>query len=209
MEKQQWKSSFAPGLNKIHNRITKGDYFTAGIAMADEVRVNGKRIWLTTGDITDLEIESFVYYARPDLVLGSGFGGAISVRGGPKIQEELKKLAPVATGEAVVSSGGNLKAKYIIHAVGPRFQEEDMEGKLRQTTLNALRRAEEKGIRRVALPAMGAGFYGVPLEICAGVTLGAVKGYLEGKAGIEEVVFCLRESREYKIFQETLKKIGD
>lgn len=176
--------------------------------MSDELRVNNKMIRLMTGDITDLEIEAFVYYARPDLVLGSGFGGAISVRGGPKIQEELKKLGKIVTGEAVLSSAGNLKAKFIIHAVGPRFQEEDTEGKLRATTLNVLRKAEEKGIKRLAFPAMGAGFYGIPLDLCARITLEAVKKHLQGQAGLEEVTFCLRDSKEYKAFQERLKKAG-
>ena len=176
--------------------------------MPDELRFNKKAIRLMTGDITDLQIEAFVYYARPDLVLGSGFGGAISVRGGPKIQEELKKLGTIATGEAVVTSAGNMKAKYIIHAVGPRFQEEDTEGKLRTTTLNVLRRAQEKGIKQLAFPAMGAGFYGIPLDLCARITLGEVKKHLEGQTGLEEVIFCLRDSREYKPFQEELKKMG-
>lgn len=176
--------------------------------MPDELRVNNKLIRLMIGDITNLEIEAFVYYARPDLVLGSGFGGAISVRGGPKIQEELKKFGKIETGEAVVSSGGNLKAKSIIHAVGPRFQEEDTEGKLRQTTLNVLRKAEEKGIKKLAFPAMGVGFYGIPLDLCAKISLEVVKKHLEGQAGLEEVIFCLRDSREYKPFQEQLKKMG-
>lgn len=176
--------------------------------MPDELRVNNKVIRLMTGDITALEIETFVYYARHDLVLGSGFGGAISVRGGPKIQEELKKFGKIETGEAVVSSGGNLKAKSIIHAVGPRFQEEDTEGKLRQTTLNVLRKAEEKGIKQLAFPAMGAGFYGVPLDLCARITLGVVKKHLEGHTSLEEVIFCLRDSWEYKPFREQLKKMG-
>ncbi len=176
--------------------------------MPDELKFNKKTIRLMTGDITGLEVEAFVYYARPDLVLGSGFGGAISVRGGPKIQEELKKLGTIATGEAVVSAAGNMKAKYIIHAVGPRFQEEDTEGKLRKTTLNVLRQAGEKGIKQLAFPAMGVGFYGIPLDLCARITLGEVKKHLEGQTSLEEVIFCLRDSREYKPFQEELKKMA-
>jgi O-acetyl-ADP-ribose deacetylase (regulator of RNase III) len=176
--------------------------------MPDELKVKNKLIRLMIGDITDLEIEALVYYARPDLVLGSGFGGAISVRGGPKIQEELKKFGKIETGEAVISSGGNLKAKSIIHGVGPRFQEEDTEGKLRQTTLNVLRKAEEKGIKKLAFPAMGVGFYGIPLDLCARTTLGVVKKHLEGQSGLEEVIFCLRDSWEFKPFHEQLKKMG-
>lgn len=174
----------------------------------DELRVKHCVIRLLKGDITDLEIEAFVYYARPDLALGSGFGSAISLRGGPKVQEELKKLGPLATGEAVVTGAGTMKAKHIVHAVGPRFQEEDTEGKLRTTVLNALKRAEEKKIKRLAFPPMGAGFYGVPLELSAKVTLGTVKKYLESGSDLQEVVFCLRDSREYKPFQARLKEMG-
>lgn len=176
--------------------------------MPDELKVDSKMIRLMTGDITALEIEAFVYYARPDLVLGAGFGGAVAVRGGPKIQEELKKFGTLGTGEAVVTSAGNMKAKFIIHAVGPRFQEEDTEGKLRATTRNVLQKAKEKGIKKLAFPAMGVGFYGIPPDLCARITLEVVKKHLEGQSGLEEVIFCLRDSWEYKAFQERLKKVG-
>lgn len=175
--------------------------------MADGLRVKKSWIRLVKGDITDLEIEAFVYYARPDLVLGSGFGGAIAARGGPKVQEELKKLGPIGVGQAIVTSAGEMKSKHIIHAVGPRFQEEDTEAKLGTTVLNTLRRAEEKGVQRLAFPAMGAGFYGVPLDLCARVTLRTVKEYLAGETRLEEVIFCLMDSREYKSFQQELQKI--
>ena len=177
-------------------------------SMTAELKVNQGIIRMVKGDITDLEIEAFVYYARPDLNLGSGFGGAISVRGGPKIQEELKKLGTVATGEAVVTSAGNLKAKFIIHAVGPRFQEENLEGKLRTTMQNVLRRADEKEIKRLGFPAMGVGFYGIPLDLCARVTLESAQKHLQGQTSLEEVVFCLGDLWEYKPFQEQLKKMG-
>jgi O-acetyl-ADP-ribose deacetylase (regulator of RNase III) len=176
--------------------------------MPDEIKVGQRVIRLRKGDIADLEIDAFVYYARPDLLLGAGFGGAISVRGGPEIQKELKQFGAISSTEAVITSAGNMKAKWIIHAVGPRFQEEDTEGKLRATMLNALKRAEEKHIKRVAFPAMGAGFYGVPLDLCAKVILSTVKKYLESSTSLEEVVFCLNDLREYKPFQERLKEMG-
>jgi O-acetyl-ADP-ribose deacetylase len=175
--------------------------------MSDEWKVKQGVIRLEVGDITDLSVEGIVYYARPDLVLGSGFGGVISAKGGAKIQEELKKAGKANVTEVVLTSGGDLKAKYILHAVGPRFQEEDLEAKLRRTMDNVLRKAEEKGIQSLAFPAMGAGFYGVPLEVCARETLGAAKRHLETTAGIREVVFCLRDSHEYKKFREHLQGI--
>ncbi|MDH4266610.1 MAG: macro domain-containing protein, partial [Deltaproteobacteria bacterium] len=104
-------------------------------------------------------------------------------------------------------SGGNLEARYIIHAVGPRFQEENLEEKLRSTMLNALRRAEENGVRSLAFPAMGVGFYGIPPEVCARETLGAVRKYLENPTGLREIIFCLIDSRELKPFQDQIKKL--
>jgi O-acetyl-ADP-ribose deacetylase (regulator of RNase III) len=175
--------------------------------MPDELKVKQSVIRLTVEFIIDLDVDAVVYYARPDLALGSGFGAAIATKGGPKIQEELKRIGGSETTEAVITSGGNLKAKHIIHAVGPRFQEEDLEEKLRCTTLNALRRAEENKIHRLAFPAMGAGFYGVPLEVCARVTLEAAKKYLEESRSLREVIFCLRDSREYKSFQAQMEKM--
>ncbi len=175
--------------------------------MSDELKVKKGVVRLEVGDITDLPVEGIVYYARPDLGLGSGFGGVISAKGGPKIQEELKKAGKANVSEVVVTSGGDLKAKYILHAVGPRFQEEDLEEKLRKTMDNVLRKAEEKGIKTLAFPAMGAGFYGVPLEVCARETLDTAKRYLEAIPGLREVVFCLRDSYEYKKFLECLQRI--
>jgi O-acetyl-ADP-ribose deacetylase (regulator of RNase III) len=175
--------------------------------MPDELKVGQGVIRLTSGFIIDLNVEAIVYYARPDLALGSGFGAAIATKAGPKVQEELKRVGGINTTEAVITSGGNLKAKYIIHAAGPRFQEENLEEKLRLTTLNALRRAEENKIQSLAFPAMGAGFYGVPLEVCARVTLEVAKNYLEDSKSLREVIFCLRDSREYRPFQEQMKKM--
>ncbi len=113
----------------------------------------------------------------------------------------------VNTTDAVVTSGGNLKAKYIIHAVGPRFQEENLEEKLRNTMFNALRKAEENQIQSLAFPAMGVGFYGIPPDVCTRETLGTAKKYLETPTGIREVIFCLKDSYEYKPFQEQIKKM--
>jgi O-acetyl-ADP-ribose deacetylase (regulator of RNase III) len=176
--------------------------------MADEVRVGEKMIRLKNSDITDIEVECFVYYARPDLKLGAGLGGAIAVRGGPQIQKALDELAPIGACEAVISEAGNLKSKYIIHANGPKFQEEDTESKLKITILNTLKLADEKGIKQLALPAMGTGFYGIPLDKSADVCLSTVKEYLQNKTGIEEIVFCANDSREYAPFKSKLDKLA-
>lgn len=172
-----------------------------GTGMADEVKIKNSTLRLAQGDITDLEIQSFVFYAQHDLALGSGYGTAIAIRGGPKVSEELKKMSPLETTQAVISGAGGMKAKHIIHAVGPRFQEENTEGKLRTTILNVLALAEENGIEAIAFPPMGSGFYGVPLDVSARITLETIREYLAGQTKIREVVICLLDRREYKPFQ--------
>jgi len=176
--------------------------------MADELKVNDKKISLTVGFITDTpNVDGIVFYARPDLTLGSGFGSAIATQGGPKVQEELKKIGSAQVTEVVVTGGGNLQAKYILHAVGPRFQEEKLEEKLQTTILNSLKKAEDQKLRRIVFPAMGAGFYGVPLEVCARLSLETVREFLPKAGSLQEVMFCLRDLRELKPFQEQLRKM--
>ena len=177
-------------------------------AVSEGIQINRSVVQLVKGDVTDIEVDAFVFYAQPDLALGSGFGTSISVRGGPTIQKELEELGPVATGEAVVSAAGKLKAQYIVHAVGPRFQEEDTEAKLRTTMRNSLKRADEKGIERIAFPAMGAGYYGIAPDLCARVMLDVIKSHLGGETGIKEVVICVLDTRQYESFQPRLAALG-
>jgi len=172
-----------------------------------EKTINGKRVRIVKGSVTDMEVDAFTHYAREDLVLGSGYGTAISVRGGPGIQEELNPLAPVPVGEAVVSSAGEMKAQFIIHAVGPRFQETNLEAKLRKAMVSALARAEEKGVRRLAFPPMGSGFYGVPVDLCARAMLQTIRDHLAGASKLDEVIVCLPDSREMGPFTRELEAL--
>lgn len=176
--------------------------------MSDTMKIGNTTFRLMIGDITDQEVDAFVFCARPDLMLGSGYGTAISIRGGPSVQEELKKLAPLKTTEAVVSSAGEMKANYIIHAVGPMFNEDETEKKLKATVLSVLNKADEANISQVAFPAMCCGFYCVPLETSADVTIETVAEYLKGDTGIREVIICLLDQREYKPFQARFAALG-
>ena len=175
--------------------------------VSEGVKINKTTVRVVKDDVTDLDVDGFVFYAVEDLAIGSGFGTAISVRGGPSIEKELKELKPVAMGEAVVTGAGKMKASHIIHAVGPKFQEEDTESKLRATMESALKRAEETSIKRLAFPAMGAGFYGVPVDLCARVMLEALKTHLEGETGLEEVIIALFDSRWVDAFATRLSQM--
>jgi len=172
--------------------------------MADKLKIRNSVLRLEKCDYTDMEFESIVFYARNDLKLGAGFGNAISVRGGPSIQEELDAVGSIETTKVAVTSAGEMKARWIIHAAGPAFMEENLEEKLRDTVNNCLRLADEKGLKSIAFPPMGTGFHGVPLEMSAAVTIGTIRDYLSGDTGIEEVVVCLLDSREYTPFSEEL-----
>ncbi len=168
------------------------------------VNVNDSVVRLVRGDITELEVDAFVFYAREDLALGSGFGGMITVRGGPSVQKELDELAPVAPLQAVVSGAGNLPAEHIIHAVGPRFQEAGMEEKLLQTMQNTLSAAQERGVESLAFPAMGAGYYGIPNDVSARVMLAALRRHLGGYTRLKEVVICVLDTPQFKAFESAL-----
>jgi O-acetyl-ADP-ribose deacetylase (regulator of RNase III) len=173
-----------------------------------EKKFRDRVIRLIKQDITDYEVEAFVYYARPDLKLGTGWGGAISVRGGPSIQKELDEIGSCEVGEAVVTAAGEMKAQHIIHAVGPAFQEEEEEQKLRDTLRSTLTLAEEKGFARVAYPPMGTGFYGIPLDISARIMLDELKRYLQGEPKLQEVVICVNDNRELKPFKAQLDALA-
>jgi len=177
--------------------------------MVNEMKVNSSVLRLQKTDAYDMEIDSVVYYAQHDLALGSGYGTAIGLRGGPTIQEELNKLGPLETTQAVVSSAGEMKTKHLVHAVGPRFQEENIEKKLKTTILNSLKAAEGKSVKSIAFPAMGAGFYGVALDVSARITLETIRQYLSGDTKIADVVVCLNDNRELKSFESQLASMAN
>lgn len=176
--------------------------------MSDTMQIGNCTFRLIISDVTDLEIDSFVFCAQPNLALGSGYGTAISVRGGPSIQKELKQFGDIKSTEVVISSAGEMKANYIIHAVGPMFQEEDSDNILRATVKNVLKAADKKNISHIAFPAMCCGFYGMPLESGADIMIETIADYLRGETGIKEIVISLLDTREYKPFQERFAALG-
>jgi O-acetyl-ADP-ribose deacetylase (regulator of RNase III) len=161
-----------------------------------EKRIGNKVVRLIRGDITDLEVEAFVFDITSDCGLGSGYGGAITQRGGKAVQGELDAIGALPTGQAVVTTAGELKARYVIHTNGPKFHEPDTEEKLREATRSVMRVADEKGITQLALPPIGTGMYQVPLDTCARVMVDTVTEHLEnGKTSLEVVSFVALDSR--------------
>jgi O-acetyl-ADP-ribose deacetylase (regulator of RNase III) len=171
-----------------------------------ERRIGDKVIRIVRGDITDMEVDAFVFDITEDLKLGAGHGSAIQQRGGVKIQEALDAIGSCPVGEAVITTGGLLKAKQIIHANGPKFCEPDEEGKLRRATQAALRLADDNGIETLAFPPMGTGIYQVPVDLCARVMVDAVAEHLAGSTSLREVLFVIPDSRERGAFEARIQE---
>lgn len=171
-----------------------------------EKKVGNKVLRLVRADITDMEVDAFVFDITEDVKLGSGFGNAIQQRGGVVIQKQLDEIGSCPTGEAVVTEAGILKADWIIHANGPKFREEDEEAKLRKTVQAALARAEEKGVKRLAFPPMGTGLYQVPLDLCTRVMVDTISQHLANGSTLEEVLIVAPDPREFNPFKARIEE---
>jgi O-acetyl-ADP-ribose deacetylase (regulator of RNase III) len=166
------------------------------------------RLRIVEGDITLLDVEAVVNAANKQLRLGGGVAGAIRARGGPSIQEQCDRLAPIEVGEAVITGGGNLKAEYVIHAVGPVNGEGDEEAKLARATLSSLRIAADRKIQSLAFPAISTGIYGFPLPKCSRIMLQVSLDFLRKNSFPREIAFCLYGAEAYETFRQTLTSLG-
>ena len=164
------------------------------------------RIELVRGDITSLEVDAIVNAANEGLQLGAGVAGAIRRRGGPSIQAECDRIRHCPTGGAVVTGGGDLPARWVIHAVGPVWSGGDAgeEGLLWSAVSSALSRAEEVGAKSVALPAIATGIYGFPLERAATISIQAARAFAPNAKNVERVVFCLFDEAAFNPFELAL-----
>ena len=169
---------------------------------------NGKRVVLVQGDITEMDTDAIVNAANKNLVLGAGVAGAIKSKGGPTIQEECNRIGGAPVGGAAITTGGNLRAKYVIHAVGPRMGEGDEDRKLADATRNSLKLAREKGLQSIAFPAISTGIFGFPKNRCARIMLSTVVETLrKEETTLEEVVFCLWGEESLQVFKNEAEKL--
>ncbi|MEJ5375874.1 MAG: macro domain-containing protein [bacterium] len=172
------------------------------------LEINGRSLDLVQGDITEMDTDAIVNAANAQLILGAGVAGAIRSKGGPSIQEECNRIGPIQVGQAAITGAGQLKARYVIHAVGPRMGEGNEDQKLLSATLSSLRLADSHGLKSIAFPAISTGIFGFPVDRCAEIMLGAVMDYLKGTTGLDRVVFCLFGQESYNAFQAALKKLS-
>jgi O-acetyl-ADP-ribose deacetylase len=167
--------------------------------------INLSVIELVKGDITGLDVDAIVNAPNDRLVLGGGVAGAIRRKGGPSIQAECDTIGGCPVGEAAITTGGNLKAKYVIHAVGPRMGEGDEDQKLRNATLNSLALADKHKLTSIAFPAISTGIFGYPIGRCAKIMLAATAEYLKGTTALQKVIFCLFDEGAYSTFESELR----
>jgi len=171
-----------------------------------KININNRVLELIDGDLTEMDTDAIVNAANAQLVLGGGVAGAIRKKGGPKIQAECNKIGGTFVGGAVITTGGSLKTKHVIHAVGPRMGEGNEDQKLKNATLNSLKVADENHLKSIAFPAISTGIFGFPIGRYAEIMLKTTIGYLKGQTGLEKVVFCLFGRDSYEVFATQLEK---
>lgn len=167
---------------------------------------------LIAGDITEQNTDAIVNAANSELAGGGGVDGAIHAKGGPRIDQECRLIGGCAVGDAVITSGGNLKARYVIHTVGPIWQggDDDEPELLASAYRRSLEVAVKHGLKSISFPAISTGIYGYPLRLAAPVALGAIIQFLEHERHtLEEVRFVIYHSDDvaYTVFKFALESI--
>ncbi|MEW6410576.1 MAG: macro domain-containing protein [Nitrospirota bacterium] len=168
-----------------------------------------KYLRLIQGDITEQKVDAIVNAANSYLQHGGGVAGAIVRKGGYIIQEESNKIGFVSVGSAAVTSAGSLPAKYVIHAVGPRWGEGNEDEKLKNALISSLKLASEKGLKSISIPAISSGIFGFPKDRCAKILVKEAVRYLNKnpESSLKEVNFCLIDEQSIEYFLKEFKKL--
>lgn len=177
-----------------------------------KVNIGKTTLEILKGDITELDTEAIVNAANEYLKHGGGVADVISRKGGPIIQKEsdewVKKHGPVKTGSCAITSGGNLKAKFVIHAVGPVYDGTPRSAELLASAVRcSLKMADEYNIKSIALPAISTGIFGYPMEEASEVILKTILDYLNGDTKLERVIVCLYGDQAFEIFRNKLTEL--
>jgi O-acetyl-ADP-ribose deacetylase (regulator of RNase III) len=181
-----------------------------------EVMINKTKVSIIQGDITKQATDAIVNAANSSLMGGGGVDGAIHRAGGPAILEECKEIVArqgrLPTGKAVITTGGNLKARYVIHTVGPAWQggrngEAEL---LRSAYYECLKLATERRLASISFPSISTGAYGYPVDEAARIAVSTVVSFLKGQATtLQNVVFVLFDSRTYHSYHSALQAYLD
>ncbi len=165
---------------------------------------------IVQGDITQQDTEAIGNAANSALAGGGGVDGAIHRGGGPNLMSELRaKYKGCPTGSAVITSGGNLKANYVIHAVGPRYSGSPKDAELLSSAYRkSLELCTQNKISSIAFPSISTGIYGYPVEEASRIALKTAMDYLKEHPEMKLVRFVLFDSKTYDVYKESFKKMA-
>jgi O-acetyl-ADP-ribose deacetylase len=180
-----------------------------------EFKIANATLELIREDITNVQADAIVNAANETLLGGGGVDAAIHNKGGPKIIEECKRLREkewpdgLLTGNAVITTAGNLKAKNVIHTVGPVWHGglHDEAKLLRRSYWNSLKLAAQHGLKSVAFPSISTGTYRYPTEEASGIAIKAIKDYLTNEGKIEKVIMVLFSEKDLGIYLKSAKAV--
>jgi len=166
-----------------------------------------ERIEILQGDLTEMDVDAIVNAANNDLQLGGGLAGAIRRKGGPRIQAECDQIGTIPVGGAAITSGGNLKARHVIHAASMELGGRASALSLRSSTAHSLRIAAQKRLKAIAFPAFGTGIAGFPLRECAEIMLREAARHFERPTPLEKIYFVLFDKEALSIFEEVFREL--
>jgi O-acetyl-ADP-ribose deacetylase len=174
-----------------------------------KLTLDGTNLELHQGDITRLAVDAIVNAANSGLRGGGGVDGAIQRAGGPAIMAECRRIGGCPTGQAVVTTGGNLPARFVIHTVGPIWHgggrgEPEL---LRSAYTNSLLRAGELSLASIAFPSISTGVYGYPIELACPITVDAVIEHVQQGTALQRIIFCLFSASDYAVYENYLRDV--
>lgn len=170
------------------------------------VMMDRTQLEILEGDIAGMEVEAIVNPANEKLQLESGVSAAILQRGGPSIQEECNRIGETPVGTAVMTAAGHLKAKRVIHAVGPRMGEGEEDKKLASAVRAALALADRRGLKSIAMPAISTGRFGFPMDRAARIILTEIQRFLQGGTKLDRVMIVLSGDDAFQTFKRELRR---
>ena len=173
------------------------------------MQINHTLLELVQADITTLDVDAIVNAANTSLLGGGGVDGAIHRAAGPQLLAECRTLGGCETGEAKITGGYRLKARHVIHTVGPIYRGSPRDAELLTSAVrNSLRLADEYHLRSIAFPAISTGVYGYPMDQAACVLLLTIRDYCQSATQIERVIMCLFDQRALRVFNEVLDQLA-
>jgi len=174
-----------------------------------ETKINNTLLRLVSGDLTERDVDAIVNAANSFLQHGGGVAGAIVRKGGKVIQEESDKIGFVPVGGAAMTSAGSLKARQVIHAVGPRMGEGDEDAKLVKAIGSVLELASSEGLQSISIPAISAGIFGFPKDRCAQILVRETVSYLTShpETSLTVIEFCIFDGEAFGYFAGQLERL--